>query len=316
MRKLMTALLVFGLVAMAGVVGAQPPAKAAKPAAKKEARKPLTPEELAKKAQQDSKRVGEEMIKVAAAMPDKAPAQPKKARKLLVYCHCKGFVHDSIGLGAKTFELMGQKTGAFETVITDDPEAFTPENLQKFDAVMMNNTTGDNLPKPEQKKALADFVKGGKGICGVHSATDAFGNWHEYGDMMGGYFAGHPFSQITVKIDDPASPVNAAFEGKGFEITDEIYTFKAPYSREKLHLLLSIDYENSPKVRAAKGNRADNDYALSWLNKYGEGRVFYCAFGHQHQIFWNPTILKHYLAGIQYAMGDLPADASPSVKAK
>jgi hypothetical protein len=105
------------------------------------------------------------------------------------------------------------------------------------------------------------------------------------------------------------------FEGKGFEISDEIYTFKDPYSRDKLHLLMSIDWENQA-VDKQKANRADNDYALSWIRDYGSGRVFYCGFGHDHPIFWNTTILKHYLAGIQYAMGDLKADATPSAKLK
>jgi type 1 glutamine amidotransferase len=295
----------------ATVVRAQAPAKPATKPVKREA----TPEEKARKAAVDAKRLEEEVAKMTAVLPEKAPAQPKKPRKLLVYNLAKGFVHDSIPLGAKTFEALGMKTGAFQTTVTDDPGAFTPENLQQYDAVMMNNTTGDNLPKPEQKKALLDFVKGGKGIAGIHSATDAFYNWPEYGEMMGGYFAGHPFGQITVKLDDPASPINAVFDGKGFDFTDEIYTFRTPYSREKLHILLSLDWDKSAKAQAAhwKG-RPDHDYALSWIHCYGEGRVFYCAFGHQHQVFWNPTILKHYLAGIQYVLGDLAADAAPSVK--
>ena len=30
-------------------------------------------------------------------------------------------------------------------------------------------------------------------------------------------------------------------------------------------------------------------------------------------VYWQPTVLRHYLAGIQYAVpGDLPADATPS----
>jgi type 1 glutamine amidotransferase len=209
---------------------------------------------------------------------------------------------------------MGQKTGAWSTVISKDPAVFAPESLNQFDAVIMNNTTGkDLLTEEAHKKSLLEFVKGGKGIAGVHSATDAFyaDKWAEYGEMMGAFFAGHPFRKISVKLDDPASPINAAFAGKGFEISDEIYTFKDPYSRDKLHILLSIDWENAG-LRG--GNRADNDYALSWIHRYGNGRVFYCAFGHQDPIWFNPAILKHYLAGIQYALGDLKADDTPTAK--
>jgi hypothetical protein len=128
---------------------------------------------------------------------------------------------------------------------------------------------------------------------------------------MGGGFAGHPFRHISVKLDDPGSPLAAAFREKGFDITDEIYTFKGAYSRDKVHVLLSIDWENS---HLSNGNRDDNDYALSWIYECGKGRVFYCAFGHEHDIFWNTAILKHYLAGIQYALGDIKADATPSAK--
>jgi len=40
--------------------------------------------------------------------------------------------------------------------------------------------------------------------------------------------------------------------------------------------------------------------------------VFYCALGHQHDVFWNPVVLKHLLDGIQYVLGDLEADTTPS----
>jgi type 1 glutamine amidotransferase len=61
--------------------------------------------------------------------------------------------------------------------------------------------------------------------------------------------------------------------------------------------------------------RTDKDFAVSWIRGYGKGRVFYCFLGHNPQTFWNPSILQHYLAGIQFALGDLPAEATPSNKA-
>ncbi len=276
----------------------------------------------ARNAAAENKQLQEEVGKVEAAMPSKAPAQPKTARKLLVYSLAKGFVHDAIPLGAKTFAIMGRKTGAFEATETADPAVFTPEKLAEFDAVMMNNTTGDCLPTRQQQQALVDFVKGGKGVAGVHSATDALYGCPQYGEMMGGYFNGHPFGQISVKLDDASSPINAVFGGKGFDIADEIYTFRAPYSREKLHVLLSIDVAKSKSVQGVLQNspkkhwqnRPDDDFALSWIHQYGQGRVFYCALGHWHQSYWNPAVLQHWLAGLQYALGDLDADATPSAK--
>jgi len=295
MRTMIHATLILSLLAATANTQsfAQPPAKpAGKTAAKSQAKKPLTPEELARRAAEQAKKLAEEIPKVEAALPDKAPAQPKKARKLLVFNRAAGFVHDVIPLGSKTWELMGQKTGAFEATVTSDPDVFAPEKLQEFDAVMMNNT------------------------------TDAMYKCAEYGAMMGGYFNGHPFHKITIKVDDAASPINAAFAGKDLNFDDEIYTFRDPYSRGKLHVLLSVDVPTSAKVRETLGksptkhwkNRNDDDFAISWIHKCGEGRVFYCALGHVHQTYWNPTILKHWLAGVQYALGDLDADAMPSAK--
>ena len=88
---------------------------------------------------------------------------------------------------------------------------------------------------------------------------------------------------------------------------------RAPYTRENLRVLVSLDMT---KEVNQKGGRPDNDNAVSWLREYGKGRLFYCSLGHNRGVFWTPGILQHYLDGIQYAMGDLKADATPSAKLK
>jgi type 1 glutamine amidotransferase len=288
---------------------------------------------LAQNPQRPQRPTADDLKKIEAALPKEAPAKSTKARRLLIFTRATGFVHSSIPVGAKTFELMGDRTGAWSSVVSDDPESFAPERLKDVDAVLFMSTTGelfvkDNKhaqllrdaskplpPEVERARELRDsllaFVRNGGGIMGVHAATDSSYQWKEYGEMMGGYFNGHPWGKITLHIDDPKNPVNAAFGDKPFTIEDEIYTFKAPYSRERLHILASIDLEAS-KVDAGFNRPADHDYAVSWLNRYGRGRVFYCSLGHQEKTFWNPTVLKHYLAGMQFCMGDLEADAEPS----
>ena len=63
-----------------------------------------------------------------------------------------------------------------------------------------------------------------------------------------------------------------------------------------------------------QGSRADSDNAIAWIKEHGKGRVFYCSLGHNKHIFWDPVLLQFYLDGIQYALGDLKADATPSAK--
>lgn len=257
-----------------------------------------------------------EIKKLNDAMPVKATVKPRKARELLVFCLCDGFFHQSIPVGNKCFELMGKKTGAFKATVSQDMAMFDAKNLKKFDAVMFNNTTRLKFGDPKRREALMDFVKKGKGIIGIHAASDNFYDFPEAAEMMGGLFAGHPWGAggtWAVKLDDPKHPVNKGFMGKGFMIKDEIYQIKGPYSRDTHRVLLSLDMSNAVNQR---GGRPDKDNAISWLRTVGKGRVFYCSLGHNNEIFWNKAVVQHCLDGIQYALGDLKVDATPSAKLK
>jgi type 1 glutamine amidotransferase/HEAT repeat protein len=256
----------------------------------------------------------EQIEAVRAALPAKATVAPAQPRRVLVFNRCQGFVHGSIPLAAKAMAMLGEATGAYEAVLSEDPAMFAPESLAGFDAIIMNNTTGNPLEDPAHKESLLAFVRGGKGLVGIHAATDCFYDWPEYGELIGGYFDGHPWNAdvtVGIKIDDPGHPVNAAFNGTGFRITDEIYQFREPYSREKLRVLLSLDPANTDMTLEGI-KRTDGDFAVSWVRSYGEGRMFYCSLGHNLEVFMTPAVLQHYLDGIQFALGDLPADTTPS----
>ena len=269
----------------------------------------------ASNAQKNKKQVHAE--KIAAGVPKSAPAKPSKPRKVLVFSKTAGFRHGSIPTGVEAMKQMGKSTGAFEVTATEDDSFFEPEKLKDFDAVLFLNTTGEVFKSKEAgredrlKKSLVDFVKSGKGLIGTHSATDTYKKWKDFNDMMGGAFAGHPWhTKIRVKNLEPGHPLNAAFAGKDFEIADEIYQFrKDTASADERRMLLSLSGEIVDK---GKGNTGKEGlYPIAWLDKYGDGRIFYCSLGHRDEIYWNPVILKHYLAGIQYALGDLDAEAEP-----
>jgi type 1 glutamine amidotransferase len=261
----------------------------------------------------------DELQKIRSAVPDKPTVRPAKPRKILVFWRCEGFFHTSIPVVNGALKIMGQKTGAYEVAVcTDDYSIFTPEKLSQFDAVCLNNTTHLKFnPKetPERCKALMDFVKGGKGIVGIHAATDNFYDWPEGMEMMGGKFTGHPWGgggTWAIKIDEPDHPLMAAFKGKGFKINDEIYRTDPPlYSRSKQRVLMSLDMSD-PTTKNAKGVKpSDADTGITWIKDWGKGRIFYCSLGHNNHIFWNPTILQHYLDGIQFALGDYKVDTTP-----
>jgi hypothetical protein len=192
-----------------------------------------------------------EIDKITAALPQQAPAIPAKPRKLLVFYRTDNYPHASIPHWNKCIELLGQKTGAFTVTLSQSYGDLMPEKLSTYDAVFFNNTCRMNTPAPV-KAALLDFLASGKGFAGNHGAGDNWHDWDEGKELLGAEFVTHPYGRIQIKVDDPNNPLTAAFAGRSFGYQDEIYAFKAPYSREKLRVLLSIDYPNSPEVAKAE----------------------------------------------------------------
>lgn len=271
--------------------------------------------------------------KIAGALPDKAFAKPFSPRRLLIFSVTNGYHHDSIDTGHLAFTELGKKTGAFEAVVSNDLSNFEEEQLKKFDGVCFLSTTLEvfmpppgkleSLPPKEVKEAedrcarlqknLLAFIKSGRGFVGIHAATDTFYNWPEFGKMIGGQFDHHPWSadvQVSIKVEpgQERNPLVAMFEGKNIEFKEEIYQFRSPpYDSNKLDVVLRLDTDKSPMNRP-NIRRTDNDFGVSWVKHYGKGRVFYCSLGHNHEIYWNPLVLRHYLAGIQWALGDYRVD--------
>lgn len=269
-------------------------------------------------AQQFKYPTAAEIQKMEAAMPTAAVVKPAQPRRLLVIDRCEGFKHSCVPFWDKALQIMGEKTGAFSVVITDDLNMLKADTLGQFDAVCFNNTTQLKVSPqntPEICKSLMAFIKGGKGIVGIHAATDNFNEWPEAQEMMGGKFTGHPWTSggtWAFKIDEPEHPLMVPFEGQGFKISDEIYRTDPPlYSRDKALVLMSLDLSDEATKNAKGVREGDEDTGISWVKTWGQGRMFYCSLGHNHDITWTPPILEHYLRGIQFAMGDLKVDTTP-----
>jgi type 1 glutamine amidotransferase len=253
-----------------------------------------------------------------ARAADQKPA-PKK--RLLVITESRGFVHDVANrkrnggercLVEEVLTKIGNDSGAFEAVCSQNArEAITAENLKNFDAVFFY-TTGE-LPLSETQKAdLLGFIHSGKGFSGSHCATDTFYKWHPYGDLIGAYFAGHPpgLQKIRVIVEDTNHPATKRL-GKEFAIEDEIYRFKEPFSRDKLHVLMRIDMKSTKNLW-----RPDGDNPLSWTHEVGKGkgRVFYTALGHSPHVWRDPRFQAHMLGGLRYVLRLADGDATPSAQ--
>ena len=275
------------------------------------------------------------IAQVDSIAPSLKAAPSKKHRRVLVYGISFGPHRATIRTAQEVFRLLGEKTGAFEAVVSDDLANFEPDKLKQFDAVIFANTTGEVFCRPADKeqfnalsadvkrkqeenaarlvKNLDDYVRSGGGFMGIHSATDTLKNQKAYGDMIGAVFSQHPWGPketVMIKVEDPGHALaKGVFEKDEFKFKDEIYEFRESFDRKRLHVILSLDLAKSDKPNRPL-RRTDGDYPISWTRSHGQGRIFYCSLGHAISTFADPTILKFWLRGIQFATGDIQAETN------
>jgi type 1 glutamine amidotransferase len=292
------------------------------------------------------------VLAVAVGTSDLATGQAtEKAanKRLLLVTHSGGFIHGSVATAEEVLKKVGPENGFDVTCwrFTEDPdkkvkaksgaertalEAYSErfrgatklpvekencgrinkDTLKNFDVVLFF-TTGNPMTK-EELADLKEWVRNGGAVAGTHCATDTLYGESVYGDLIGAYFRGHPpgLQKIKVKVEDAKHPAAAGF-ADGMEYQDEMYVFRdAPYSREKLHIILSIDAASFNPGKNLVRN--DNDYAISWCREEGKGKVFYTSFGHDQKVWRDEKFQKHLFGGLKWATGQLPGDATPSAK--
>ena len=201
-----------------------------------------------------------------------------------------GFRHDSIATARQTMTTAAAAAGDITMTPTEDVASITSASLAGYDVLMFTLTTGELSFTSEQKAAMLDFVNGGKGFIGVHSATDTLYDWPEYGRLIGAYFKEHPWTQqATVAVEDQAHPATAGL-GASFQVLEEFYTFREN-PRPRVQVLLRLD---------AASVGASGDFPLAWTSTSGSGRVYYNALGHFPSTWTDTRFQRQMLGAIRW----------------
>ncbi|MEE3104764.1 MAG: ThuA domain-containing protein [Acidobacteriota bacterium] len=210
------------------------------------------------------------------------------------------WVQTLLPVDEEVFRGVGESPDAFDVTVIRSAEQITKDTLTNYDVVAFN-TTGELPMAASKQEALLEFVRNGGGFVGVHSATDTFYEWPEYGEMLGGYFDGHPWHQeVGVTVEDADHPSTRHLESP-LTLYEEIYQFK-DWNRTDVHVLLSVD-TTSVDMEADGINRTDGDFALSWTREYGNGRIFYTALGHEPATWRDSQFQGHLIGGVRWAAG-------------
>jgi type 1 glutamine amidotransferase len=237
-------------------------------------------------------------------MPPGRPAAPNPPKRGLAV-NDEAWVAEQAAFKAAQEQFKKDDASWQATLREQFAKAFAAESLALFDGVIFASTTGE-LPIPDLDAFLA-WIKSGKAFIGFHAATDTLKSSDAYCEMVGGYFAGHPWNaggEHGFVVHDPGHPVVAMFPER-FRWKDEIYQYDPRYKPDNLRVLLSLDM-------AASTPKEPWHVPVAWVREYGRGRVFATNFGHNDATWTDPMFKQHMEQGIAWALGRVTASATPN----
>lgn len=219
----------------------------------------------------------------------------------LLITKTRGWHHESIVAAVPAMQNLAARHH-FGLDVFQDGTSLNSRMLEKYDVIIMVNTTGDIFNEEEQV-AFEKFIKSGKGYVGIHAASDTEYDWNWYTKLVGYMFKIHPQIQ-TAMLD----VVDSDFPGLEFwpdrlMWTDEWYQFGDQLNPD-LNFILTID-ESSYDPKAQWGDNIGNGmgafHPISWFHEYDGGRSFYTALGHMPEVYKEKAFLDHVFGGIYWA---------------
>jgi len=218
-------------------------------------------------------------------VPGRAPS------RVLMITATAAFRHDSIPTARQMMTGLAASTGEFTVTTTENLSTVSASSLAAYDVICFALTSGELDFSGAQKSAIVDFVAGGGGFIGVHSASDTLYEWSDYGRLVGAYFKEHPWTQpATVVVEDQSHPATIGL-GERFSILEEFYTFREN-PRGRVQVLLRLD-------AASVGSAGD--YPLAWSQSFGAGRAYYNAIGHFSETWTDPRFQRQLVGAIRWA---------------
>jgi hypothetical protein len=138
--------------------------------------------------------------------------------------------------------------------------------------------------KPEQGKAVRQFVDSGGSALFLHNVTHVGLTNPDFRDVLGASYLGHPpIRTFKVKVKNPNHPITKGVND--FVVTDEQHYMT--YDKDPKYVLLeTVNVDGLPYKDL--GATAPG----GWAYDYGKGRVCYFSPGHMVSVLWNPEYVK------------------------
>ena len=143
---------------------------------------------------------------------------------------------------------------------------------------------------------VTEFVSGGGGLLGLHTASICFDDWPGWGELLGGAWVwgtSHhpPPGAFGVEPTGERHPISRGLEA--FEIEDEVYT----------------DLSVAPGVAPLfVSDPATGRQPLVWARTVGRGRVVYDALGHDERSLGHESHRRLLRRAALWALGSDDAE--------
>ncbi len=261
-----------------------------------------------------------------------------RPRRVLVFTRATGYVHGSIPDAVAAIRELGGRHG-FVVVATDDPDRFAPSELNRYGAVALVHTSGDVLPRRDQRRALERYLELGGGVFAVHGAAcidpEVQASWPWYRSLLGAAFTGHTAGRIYCDAPVPESggmrragplseaPDHAERIGDTVAVTScepaviRIEDPRCPAADGFRDGETRIDewygFDENPRGRVHVVATVDEstyepaagamgpDHPIVWWQPVGAGRSVYNAMGHASSTWADPSFLRSVLGGLSFA---------------
>ena len=222
---------------------------------------------------------------------------------------------------AQTSQWLAQRwsEAGVESVITEDVGEAVSE-LQAADCLTINalrwRMLNDPKYQPHRRKwafempedwaaRIGEFVEQGGALLALHTASICFDTWYDYGALLGGRWVW----QQSHHPDPGHCAIRAAGDHviiaeprlHGFETIDEVYHLleRAPDSVPLLQGRVADSVDAAPETGIGEWQ------TLAWCRQEGEGRVLYCALGHDVDALSQPGPELFIDRSIAWLIGEL-----------
>ena len=181
-------------------------------------------------------------------------------------------------------QITGEMTRrGVDLTYVDDLGQITPDNLRRFDALLLYANTEKVTPAAET--AILDYVAEGHGYAVVHCGSYCFLNSKPLTELAGGRFKRHGtgvFKETHVAAQADSPILKGLHE---IESWDETYVHEMHNEADRQVLSTRDDKEGKEPY--------------TWTRTHGKGRVFYTAWGHDARTWGNQPGF-HNLARTRY----------------